>query len=397
MHRRTFLKTSVAAASVLLAPSLDAETGTPGEYRVAGDVRFPEKRPLIVHSDRPPLLETPREVFARPLTPNDAFFVRWHTPKFPLAIDLEDYRINVHGLVDKRLYLTIDDLKTKFEPVEITATLQCGGNSRSAFKPTTSGIQWGNGAVGCARWKGARLRDVLAEAGPTPEARYLHFNGRDKAVIDKAPRLIRELKLDEINDEIIIAYEMNGEPLPLLNGYPVRLVIPGWYSDSWVKMLSDITVTAKHTPLYYMDVAYRVPDNECECETPDAPAPKTKPITEMNVKSLIGKPRIGTQVRTGIPVEIEGIAFDGGHGIKAVRISVDGGKSWQEATLGKAESPYAFRPFRFSFVPEQKGKLILMSQAVNTAGEMQPMPEAVRWNHGGYKYNGVDRIAIDVV
>ena len=144
--------------------------------------------------------------------------------------------------------------------------------------------------MGCAKWKGVRLKDVLKSAGMKDGAKWVGLNGDDKPIIDKMPTFIRELELHEIKDDVIIAYEMNGEDLPYLNGYPVRLVIPGDYSDSWVKMLSNITVSKEYKELYYMDTAYRIPDNECECEESDNRFDKTKPITTMNVKSYIGLP-----------------------------------------------------------------------------------------------------------
>ena len=397
MHRRTFIKTSLAAGSLLFGTSLSAETGRPRRYAVLKNISFPEKRPLIVHSDRPPLLESPRGVFTDALTPNDAFFVRWHSPKVPLKIDLETFRIRLHGDVENPRYLSVETLKTKYTPVTITAALQCGGNSRSAFSPTTAGIQWGSGAMGCAVWKGVRLKELLEEAVPEKGARWVRFHGKDKAAFDKTPRLIRELPMDDIDDNIIVAYEMNGEALPLLNGYPVRLIIPGSYSDSWVKMLSDITVLKKRSPLYYMETAYRIPDNDCECETPEHPAQKSKPITTMNVKSLIGAPEDGARFARGKSVEVRGIAFDGGHGIKSVLVSTDGGKSWKEAALDTPLSPFAFRAFSYTLTSLPKGTTSILVRAVNTLGQTQPFPEAIRWNHGGYKYNGIDRVTIEVV
>ena len=398
MQRRDFFKTSLAASAALLGTTVSAATTRqPVDSRSISNIAFPEKRPLITHSDRPPLLESPRDIFSSAITPNNEFFVRWHLPKIPTHIDAKAHRITVDGLVEKLLYLSLDNLKSDYEQIEITAVLQCGGNSRSAFVPTTSGIQWGNGAVGCATWKGVRLKDILKRAGLGNEARWIHFNGRDRAALDKAPQLVRELEISEISDDTIIAYEMNGEDLPLLNGYPVRLVIPGAYSDSWIKMLSHITVTKEYKPLYYMDVAYRVPDNACECETEEHLFEKTKPITTMNIRSLIGYPTNSTVINVNARVVARGIAFDSGHGIKEVLISVNGGRTWESATLEKELSLYAFRAFRFSFIPKQKGHVTIMAKAVNTLGEEQPFAEEIKWNHGGYKYNGIDSVTVEVV
>jgi sulfoxide reductase catalytic subunit YedY len=140
---------------------------------------MPTYKELIMYSDRPPLLETPRDVFTSALTPNDQFFVRWHMPDIPTHIDPDTFTISVNGLVNKEMKITLNDLKTDFEQVEVTAVLQCGGNSRSAFNPIAGGIQWGSGAMGCAKWKGVRLRDVLDRAGLHKDAVWVGFNGSE--------------------------------------------------------------------------------------------------------------------------------------------------------------------------------------------------------------------------
>ncbi len=397
MKRRDFFRLSlVASVALLTKETFAATTRQPNDSQEISSIAFPEKEPLITYSDRPPLLESPRDTFTTAITPNNKFFVRWHSPKIPTPMDINYYTININGAVERPLSLSLNELKNDYEHVELTAVLQCGGNSRSAFTPITSGIQWGSGAMGCAHWKGVRLNDVLKRAGLHKDAQWIHFNGKDTPLFHKAPQLIRELALHEISDDVIIAFEMNGEDLPFLNGYPVRLIIPGAYSDSWIKMLSNITVTKAYKPLYYMDTAYRIADNECECETPENRFAKSKPITTMNIKSLIGYPTRNTQIHLNTNVIARGIAFDSGHGIKEVRISVNGGRSWEKADLEEELSPHAFRAFSFAFIPKVKGKLTIMAKAVNTLGEEQPLPEAIGWNHGGYKYNGIDSVTINV-
>jgi sulfoxide reductase catalytic subunit YedY len=398
MKRRDFFKLSiVASATVLVKESFASKTTLPIDSREISAISFPEKRPLITHSDRPPLLETPREVFTTSITPNDQFFVRWHTPKIVTQIDVNDYFITISGEVKEMSYISVDMLKKEFESVEITAALQCGGNSRSAFKPSTSGIQWGNGAMGCAKWKGARLRDVLEYAGITREASYINFQGTDEPAFYKSPKLIRELAIQEISDDVIIAYEMNGEDIPLLNGYPLRLIIPGVYSDSWMKSLKEIEVTKEYKSFYYMDKAYRIADNDCECEKPKKYVTDTKPIGDMNVKSLIGYPTSKTVVESGSNVLLKGIAFDGGSGIRDVLISIDNGISWENAYLKEEISKYAFREFIYSFIPKEKGNFSVMAKAVNNNGEVQPFAKDIFWNKGGYKYNGVDVVTFKVI
>ncbi len=404
MERRDFFKKAITVASgaVVGSTAVEAkervETLHPADNRKVSDIAFPQKRPLITYSDRPPLLESPREVFTSALTPNDLFFVRWHMPMIPTYINLNTFLISVNGEVKKELDLSLETLKKEFKPVEITSVLQCGGNNRSAFHPTAGGIQWGVGAMGCARWKGVKLKDVLAKAGVKKGASWIKFNGLEKPVYTKTDGFVRALELNKVHDEIIIAYEMNGEALPYLNGYPVRLIIPGFYSDSWIKMLSNITVTSGKPQLHFMDHAYRVPDNDCECETPDNLATKTKPIEEMNVNSLIGYPVSSTKVKKGAELVVRGIAFDGGSGIEKVHISTNGGHTWEEAKLDDgSQGNYAYRTFTYTFKPEQTGPQSIMSRATNQKGEVQPFAHEVKWNHGGYKFNGIDEVTVEVV
>jgi len=399
MKRREFLKTSVAASAAILGTTtLSAgETHQPIDSRKVSDMAFPEKRPLITYSDRPPLLESPRSTFARGITQNDEFFVRWHLPDIPTYIDPNTYTIKIDGLVERELEISLKELKNDFEQVEVTAVVQCGGNSRSAFTPIPGGIQWGSGAMGCAKWKGVRLRDLLHKAGLKKDAHWIGFNGLEKAAYYKTPNFVRELEVHELDDHVIVAYEMNGEDLPYLNGYPLRLVLPGYYSDSWVKMLSDITVTDKYKSLFFMDKAYRVPDNKCECETPEHKFKTTKPITHMNVKSVIGYPENGMKVYHNSEVVVRGVAFDNGTGIKAVYVSMDAGKTWEKALLKQENGRYAYTEFRFQYKPTKYGKLTFMAKAVNMLGEEQPFAKDIGWNHGGYKYNGIDEVTVEVV
>jgi sulfoxide reductase catalytic subunit YedY len=401
MKRRDFFKKTAITASAMALGSTTLEAGEthqPTDNRPISKIAFPEKRPMITYSDRPPLLETPRDVFTNVLTPNDQFFVRWHLPDIPTLINPDTYTISINGLVEKELKISLNDLKTKFEQVEVTAVLQCGGNSRSAFTPIPGGIQWGSGAMGCATWKGVRLRDILDKAGLTKDAEWIGFNGSEKAAYYETPNFIRELHIDELDEHVILAYEMNGEDLPYLNGYPLRLVLPGIYSDSWVKMLSNITVTNKYKHLFFMDVAYRVPDNECECETPEKHAPKTKPITKMNVKSIIGYPTNEMTLNHKSHVVVRGVAWDDGHGIDKVLISIDKGKTWKEAILDNGKlGRYAYRAFRLPFKLNKYGDLTIMSKAINKLGKEQPFAKDVKWNHGGYKFNGIDEVKVKVV
>jgi sulfoxide reductase catalytic subunit YedY len=401
MERRDFFKKAltVAGTAAIGGTTIEAsETVHPVDNRKVSDIAFPQKRPLITYSDRPPLLETPREVFTSALTPNDLFFVRWHLPIIPTYINLRKFSVKIDGAVKEEIKLSLHTLKTEFKAVEVTAVLQCGGNNRTAFKPTTSGIQWGVGAMGCAKWKGVRLKDILQKAGLADGASWVGFNGEEKAVYNETADFIREIEIDKIHDDIILAYEMNGEDLPYLNGYPLRLIIPGVYSDSWIKMLSHITVTKERQKLHFMDHAYRIPDNDCECETPESLAQKTKPIEKMNVNSIIGYPVTGIKVRKTAGLIVRGVAFDGGHGIDKVQISIDSGETWEDAVLNNEDKGrYAYRAFTYTFKPKNSGRQTIMCKATNKKGEAQPFAEDIQWNHGGYKYNGIDEVTVEVV
>jgi sulfoxide reductase catalytic subunit YedY len=398
MQRRDFLKMSIAASAVAVGSSANAGITTqPIDNRKVSKIAFPEKKPLITYSDRPPLLESPREVFSKAITPNDEFFVRWHLPEIPTYIDTETYTLNINGLVEKEVSLTLKDLKENFEQVEVTAVLQCGGNSRSAFKPQAGGIQWGHGAMGCAKWKGVRLRDILNHAGLKRKAEWIGFNGKDNAAYYESPNFVRELEISELNDHVIVAYEMNGEDLPYLNGFPLRLIIPGYYSDSWVKMLSNVTVKEKNEKLFFMEKKYRVPDNETESEDPDNIVKTTKPIDRMNVKSMIGYPTNETIVYHNSHLVVRGVAFDDGHGIKDVFVSFDEGETWDKAVLTDNDGRYAYRAFRYAYKPTKYGKIKVMAKAVNRLGHEQPFAKDIGWNHGGYKYNGIDEVTFEVI
>ena len=403
ISRRHFLGTGLAlGASTLFGAEAVKPIITDTKAFVPPMIAFPEKKPMKTISDRPPLLESSRDIFTKAITPNDEFFVRWHMPDIPTYIDLATFRLEVKGSVKNALSLSIDDLKSKFEPVEITSVLQCGGNSRKFFAgagPATHGVQWGHGAMGCALWKGARLKDILNMAGVNARAKYVGVNGLEKPAIDETPHFFREMGIDEaLTDELIVAYEMNGEDIPYLNGFPLKLIIPGHFSDSWVKMLSEITVLDEYQKSFFMDVAYTVPDNDCECVISGSDFEyKRKPISQMKVKSVIGYPTPNSVIKKGSHIKISGVAFDQGKGIKEVMISLDGGKSWGETELQKDYGKYAYRQWTYSWEAKTKGEFSIMVRAINRIGNIQPLPADIGWNAGGYQYNAVDTVNVKIV
>jgi len=370
-----------------------AETGTlpfgNGERPV---VQYPGKRKLLRLTTRPPQLETPFAVFNEALiTPNDAFFVRYHLADIPLEIDPVTFRLAVKGAVDRPLSLSLEDLK-QLGTTEIVAVNQCSGNSRGFFEPRVAGGQAGNGLMGNARWTGVPLKTVLDRAGVTPGAVQVRFDGMDGPVSDATPDFVKALPIDQARDgEVMVAWAMNGENLPFLNGYPLRLIVPGHYGTYWMKHLNEVTVVDQPVKTFWMDTAYRIPDNDCNCVEPGTAPSQTKPIGRFKVRSFITSVASGAQVPAARPVVLKGIAFDGGSGIKQVEFSADGGKTWQGATLGEDLGRYSFRDWQAA-VTLPAGEHALQARATSNAGETQPVTQP--WNPSGYLRNLIETTTV---
>ena len=401
-HRRGFLRTSVAAGLAAGFARLHAgnETGPatmlPFENGRRPLVRFPEKRPLILLTRRPPQLETPFEIFHHGiLTPNDAFFVRYHLANIPLTIDASTFRLTIGGAVNSALKLSLDDLQKQFEQVEVVAVAQCSGNSRGFFEPRVAGGQLGHGAMGNARWRGVRLRDVLEKAGLPPDARQVAFDGLDTAVVQGTPDFTKSLDLEQIMaGEVILAHTMNGEPLPMLNGFPLRLVVPGYYATYWVKHLHEITVLKEPFSGYWVKSAYRIPANEGACVEPGTTPKSTVAINRMNVRSFITSHADGAVLPHGQETLVRGIAFDGGEGIGDVMFSPDGGKTWLQTQLGENLGRFSFREWKIAWKPAARGAAILQSRAINRIGQTQPTEPL--WNPAGYMRNVVESVGVAI-
>lgn len=403
-HRRHFLAQGAALAMGGLfathGKSLLAATPTremPFENGHRELVAFPQKRPLILLTNRPPQLETPFEIFNEgPITPNDAFFVRYHWSGIPTSIDASTYRLKVGGHVGSHLELSLADLRKMGDPIEMVAVNQCSGNSRGFFSPRVNGGQLGNGAMGNARWKGIPLRTILEKAGVKPGALAVSFDGLDRPPLEGGPDFIKALQMEHAMDgEVMLAWQMNGKDLPFLNGYPLRLVVPGYYGTYWVKHLSHIEVLDKPFDGFWVKTAYRVPNNDCACVEPGKTPAETVPIGRFNVRSFITSHGQHSKLRVGSIATIKGIAFDGGSGIAEVSFSDDGGRTWRPATLGKDLGKYSFREWSIDYRPKQKGDLDLRVRARSHAGEIQPMTP--RWNPAGYMRNVVESTQVTVV
>jgi sulfite dehydrogenase (cytochrome) subunit A len=395
MRRREFLIGGTALGSALLAgaPALAQTVTLPFANGSRPVAAYPQKRPLIVMTTRPVQLETPMSIFNEgAFTPNDAFFVRWHLAGVPTDIDVNAFRISVHGLVSTPLQLSVADLKSSYDSIEVAAVCECSGNSRGFFNPRVPGGQWGNGAMGNALWKGVRLRDILTKAGVGAGAVQVRFNGADEPVLPATPDFMKSLDMDlAMSDNVIIAYSMNGADLPVLNGYPVRLIVPGYFATYWVKMLNDVEVLSEPDQNFWMKTAYRIPADPCGCQQPGTTV-KTIPINRLTVRSFITSVEDGARVRAGA-LTVSGIAFDGGYGIQSVLFSSDGGAHWTPATLGKDYGKYAFRPWQARFTPQAGKQYTLASLAMNTIGEAQRLDNPV-WNPGGYLRNTVETVRV---
>src|SRR5258705_6716477 len=359
--RRQFLgKAGAATLALTSAPAL-AETmvklplpGGPDERAIT--TAFPQKGALILQRTRPPLLETPFEVFDQSIfTPNDLFYVRWHWAGIPNEINVDSFRLTVRGQVDRTLSLSLGEILA-LPQAELVAINQCSGNSRGYFDPRVPGGQWSHGAMGNARWTGVRLRDVLDRAGVKAGAVQVRFSGVDEAILPEAPKFMKSLAIDHARDgEVMIAYAMNGEQFSLVNGFPLRLIVPGWYSTYWVKMLNDVEVLDQPDTNYWMKTAYTIPDTPHASIRPGQTGVTFVPINRMVPRSFITNIKPGDTLRAGASTLARGIAFGGDTGVARVELSSDGGKSWQETQLGTDEGKYSFRQWQITFSLPRRG------------------------------------------
>ncbi|HUI96946.1 MAG TPA: molybdopterin-dependent oxidoreductase [Xanthobacteraceae bacterium] len=370
--------------------------GTRGEAALEA---LPGKKPLIKLSYRAPNYETPLAYFRTAITPNDAFFVRYHLSNIPEAddklIDPKTWKVEIGGDgANGKLALGLDDLKA-LPSAEVVAVNQCSGNRRGLFEPHVPGVEWGYGAMGCARWKGARLKDVLDKAGLKKEAIEIAFNGAETPALDATPDFIKSIPAwKAVEETTLIAYEMNGAPLPHLNGAPARIIVPGWTGTYWMKHVISIEALTKPLGGFWMNPAYRIPVGKFPVVARfiSQENATSTPITEMVVNSLITSPADAATVRAGT-VTVSGLAWDGGYGIRSVDLSTDDGKTWLQATLGEDLGRFAFRPFSLA-VKAQRGKLTVMARATNTIGQTQTA--VLIANPAGYHHNVMHRVTLTV-
>lgn len=401
--RRQFLRsmTGLGFAGLMGAPAWGS-TEESVEFPFVNGTRnlvknFPQKGAMVLQRARPPLLETPFEVFDQGIfTPNDRFYVRWHLANIPTVVDPGTFRLNVHGHVNQSISFTLDELLRKFKPIEIAAVNQCSGNSRGFFAPRVAGGEWANGAMGNALWRGVSLKALLDRAGVKAGAQQVRFNGLDTGILPQTPDFMKSLDIDHaLDDEVMIAYAMNGKPLPLLNGYPLRLVVPGWYATYWIKMLNDIEVLDRPDENFWMTKAYLIPDTPLADIVPGQQGVKLVPISRMLPRSFFTNVKSEMLFKVGETRTLRGIAFGGDRGVAKVSFSGDAGNHWQEARLGPDHGKYSFRRWTVDFRPSSMGPQTLMVKALNTAGASQP--GHANWNGSGFMRNVIESVSVQTV
>lgn len=402
--RRHFLKRGAAALTgsmvglqVVFADRIPAGLSLLG-LPTAGDI--PGKRAgLTILNDRPVNAETPPHLLDDMVTPADLLFVR-NNGIPPSQIDIDSWTLTIDGeSVSTPKTYSLAELKQRFKVYDYQLVLECGGNGRSEFNPPAKGNQWSTGAVGCPRWTGVRLKDVLAEAGIKEDAVYIGYYGRDTHLSgqpDKIP-ISRGVPMHKaLEDESLIAWAINGEDLPLMNGYPLRLVFGGWPASTSGKWLSRISVRNQvHDGPKMGGMSYRVP-----CK-PVAPGSKVAEedmciIESMPVKSLITYPKTGGLLRDRRNLSIRGKAWAGDLAVRKMEISIDFGASWQEARLSPPPNRLAWQAWETQVSFPEKGYYEIWARATDTAGGAQPMV-LPGWNPKGYLNNACHRIAVQVV
>lgn len=349
----------------------------------------PAKRGMIVRSTRAEDFEMPLEGFLEGyITPVERFFVRSH--HFVPTVNAPAWKVKVEGHVGTPLDLSMDDLK-KLPRVELVSVLECAGNGRGLYEPSMPGLQWTYGGVGNGRWAGVRLADVLKQAGAKPGSIEVMFDGADVGV-GTQPEFQRGIPYTKaINSNTLLAYEMNGEPLTKDHGFPLRLVVPGWAGDCWVKWITRIEVRDKEFDGFFMKSAYRHPGKPVAPGTPVDPA-QMKPVTTLQIKSVIAS----HTDRQEIPIsaqKLRGAAWSNESPVAVVEVSVDGGRTWRQSRLGKEADRFGWRQWEYDWTPAQPAYYTVMVRARNTASEAQPMVQ--EWNPSGYGYNVVHSVRLN--
>jgi sulfite oxidase len=350
----------------------------------------PGKEKLLVRSLRPPDYESPVALLDSFVTPIEHFYVRSHLP-VPPGLEGATWTLAVDGEVNTPLSLSLEELR-KMPSATVTMTLECAGNGRSFFDPPVAGIQWGKGAVGTGRWTGVRFAELLKRAGPKSTARFVYMNGADRP-LGTMPDFVRQLPIEKaMHADTLVAYEMNGQPIAPLHGFPLRAIVPGWEGAYSMKWLTNLRVADRESDSFWVATGYRYPVRRV---APGAAVdPKDMaPLTGLVVKSLITRPLDGTTAGPG-KIDVAGFAWAGETDIARVDVSTDHGASWQQARLVGEQAKYTWRRFEYTFDASRPESYLILSRATDAQGRAQPMSPP--WNPSGYLWNAPDSVRIEV-
>jgi len=360
---------------------------------VPNDAVIAEKDPVMkVLTERPLTANATAENLNDAVTPANRLFIRNNL----LTPDLQEagHTLTIKGLVDKPMTLTLDDLKKTFPAVTAQGMLECAGSGRTAFSPLPKGTPWNpSGGYGCPKWTGARLRDVLKVAGVKSGAVHVAFFGADFGELPTAKPVVRSIPMSKaLEPNTLIAWAINGEPLPKVHGFPLRMIVPGWVGSASIKWLVGIDVLDAPFKGTYMDDSYRVPAHPI---APGEKMPQDAISTEAwPVKSVITMPAPGARFKVGDKLSIAGKAWAGDNSIAKVEISLDEGMTWKQATLAKPGDKYAWRVFTFIAQPKRQGYVTILARATDSKGSVQPI--VATWNPLGYFWNGIHRVGVTV-
>jgi DMSO/TMAO reductase YedYZ molybdopterin-dependent catalytic subunit len=404
-NRRGFIQKGLLSVTAVLGSRVVFANNLPEGMEILGEQSFVDTLPegkhkdLMLLNDRPLNIETPPHLLDDKITPADKMFVR-NNGNLPENIDVSKWQLVIEGESAKsRKVFTLNDLKTKFKQYSYQLTMECAGNGRYGFTPQTSGNQWQDGAVSCAEWTGVRLRDVLESVGVKEDAVYIGYYGKDthlsgdpaKSSISRGVPIKKALE-----DETLLAWAMNGQDIPLLHGYPLRLVVGGWPASVSGKWLTKIAIRNKvHDGEKMTGHSYRVPKFPIEAGGKLADG-DFKIIESMPVKSIITYPQSGAVLEGKQELTLRGHAWAGDLAVAEMNISIDFGATWQKCVLEKPVNKLAWQHWSAKVVFPTKGYYEIWAKAVDTEGTAQPMVIPA-WNPGGYLNNSCHRIAVKLI
>ncbi|MBA3831999.1 MAG: sulfite oxidase [Chthoniobacterales bacterium] len=324
---------------------------------------------MIIREKEPANLEMPFGLLDGWITPNEQFYIRSH---FPVPeVDFKSWRLKIEGAVAQPVEFSYNELRA-LPAKTLLATLECAGNSRVFLVPKVKGTQWELGAIGNAEWTGVSLGELLRKAGTKESALAVVLEGADNGAIAEPPRptgkvhFARSVPLGKAMDDVLLAFQMNGQPLPASHGFPLRAIVPGWYGVASVKWLQRIIVVERPFNGYYETVDYAFWEG-------GAAGSRLVPITEMQVKAVIARPGSNEAIAAGETYRVSGAAWTGGADVVRVELSTDGGGSWQSASLGEEAAPHCWRLWEFDWqTPATPGRCTLLARATDSRGRIQP-------------------------